>query len=87
MTSRPQDLKFFSIFGHFVLLVPYEILSCYPNINVSHFLREEVKWIIAKVFRETYGLIGFDTFFSHFSPEFLLFACVFYSHKTYCDVL
>ena len=32
----PQDFKFFvKIIGHFVfvLLVPSEILSCYPNIN------------------------------------------------------
>ena len=50
MTSMPQDFIFFPIFGHFVLLVPFEILSCYPNIDGSHCFSEDVQWIIDKVF-------------------------------------
>ena len=39
--------------------------------------------------RKGSGLNGFETFFSHFSTEFLVFACFcccFHSHKTCCDV-
>ena len=45
----PKDFHFF---GHFVLLVTFEILTCYPNINGSHWFSEEDHWITAKVFRE-----------------------------------
>ena len=40
--------------------------------------------------RKAYGLNGFDTFFPHFSPSLLFFACIcfcFDSHKIYSDVL
>ena len=30
MASMPQDFNFF---GHFVLMVSFEILSCYPNVD------------------------------------------------------
>ena len=36
-----------------VLMVPFEILSCYPNNDSSHWLREDGQWILDKVFRET----------------------------------
>ena len=36
----------------FVLLVPLEIISYYPDIDFSHWLREEVQWNMVKVFRE-----------------------------------
>ena len=52
LTSMPQDFNFFLIFGHFVLLVPFEIFSCCVNINCSHWLREEIKWLIVNVFSE-----------------------------------
>ena len=60
--------KFKIIFKFFV---PFEI-SHFLNIDSSHWLREDVQWIIVKVFRErTYFLIGLDTF-SHFSTQFLV---------------
>ena len=83
--------EFFLMFGHFVLWVPFEILSRYPNIDSSHCFSKDTQWIIDKDRREkTFVLIGFNTFFSHFSTEFLVFACIcccFHNHKTYCDVL
>ena len=39
--------------------------------------------------KKTYGLNGFDTFFSHNASEFLVFVrtcCCFPSHKTFCDI-
>ena len=38
---------------------------------------------------KAYGSNGLDNFFSHFSIEFLVFACncYFHKHKTYCDIL
>ena len=77
MISMSQDFKYFffeKIFGHFVLLVPFEIISRYSNIDGSHCFTEDVQWIIDKVFRETYGLNGFDTFFLHFYTQILDFA-------------
>ena len=65
MTSKPQDL----IFGHFVLLVPFEILSCYPNINGSLWLRREIQWNIAKIVREKLSP-------RTFLREFSVFACI-----------
>ena len=36
----------------FILLVPLEILSHYPDIDISHWLRNHVHWMMDKVFRE-----------------------------------
>ena len=47
----PQDFKNKN-YDIFLLLVPLEILSHYPDIDVSHWLREDVQWIMGKVFRE-----------------------------------
>ena len=52
MTSMPQDFNFFLIFGHFVLLVPFEILSRYPNVDGFYCFGENVQWILEKVLRE-----------------------------------
>ena len=85
-----KDFNFFLIIGHFLSLVHIEILSRYPNIDGSQWLNKDVQWIINKIFREkNYGLNGFNTFFLHFSTDFLVFACIcfFHSHKPYCDVL
>ena len=54
MTSMLQDfekilLKFMDIF---VLLVLLELLSFYPDINSSYWFKEDVQWMIDKVFRE-----------------------------------
>ena len=82
-----QDFKIFLkiFFDILLLLVPLEILSIYPDIDISHWHRDDVQWVMDKA----YGLKGFDTFFAHFSTEFLVFACIcccFNSHKTFCDV-
>ena len=38
----------------FVIVVPFEILSHYPNIDSSNWFIDDVQWIIdKKVFRET----------------------------------
>ena len=71
----------------FVLLVTFEILSHYPNIDSLLWLNEDVQWITDRNFwKKNYGLNGFDTFFLHFSIEFLFFAffCCFNRHN--CDV-
>ena len=52
MTSMTQDFKklkkkFLNIF---VLLVTFEILSHYPNINSSYWLKEDVQWVTDKNF-------------------------------------
>ena len=44
--------KFSKFLDVFVLLVPFETLSHYLNIDSSHWLTKEVQWIIKKVFRE-----------------------------------
>ena len=84
-----QDLKFFGLI--FVLSVTFELILPHPNNDSSHCLKNYVQWITDKVFSEkTHGLNGFDTFFSHFSTELLVFdcfCCCFHSHKAYCDVL
>ena len=54
MTTVPHDYKkilnkFLNIF---LLLVPIEILSHYPDIDISHWFRERVQWIKDKLFRE-----------------------------------
>ena len=36
----------------FKILLPFDILSHYRNIDNSHWLREDVKRILEKVFRE-----------------------------------
>ena len=44
MTSMTQDLKELKKFlDIFVLLVTFEILSHYPNIGSSHYLKEDVR--------------------------------------------
>ena len=54
MTSMPKDLKkvFKSFLDIFLLVVPLEILSQYPEIDNSHWLRQDVQWIMDKVFTE-----------------------------------
>ena len=54
MTSMPQDFKknFKDFWIILVLLVPFEILSNYLNIDITNWNREDVQWIIEKVFRE-----------------------------------
>ena len=78
MTSMPQDFSFLKIFfGLLVLLVPFEIISRYPNIDGSRCFRNDVQSIIDKDFRgKNYGLNGFKTILSHFCREFLVFACI-----------
>ena len=72
----PQDLIFF-IFGDFVLLVLFEILSRYLYSDGAHCFNEDIQWIIDKIFREkNYDLNGFNTSLSHFSTEFLDSACI-----------
>ena len=80
----PQDFKVKKNFDIFLLLVPLENILHYPDTDISQWLRKIVQWTMFKV------LNGFDTFFSHFSIEFLVFACIcccFHSHKTYCNIL
>ena len=49
MTSMSQDIKNFKKhFGYFLI----EFLSHYPDIDISHWLRENYQWIMDKVFRE-----------------------------------
>ena len=49
MISMTQDFKNFKkILDIFVLLVTFEILSHYPNIDISHWLTEDVQWITDK---------------------------------------
>ena len=33
-------------FGSFVLMVPFEILLHYPNIDISYWLKKDVQWIV-----------------------------------------
>ena len=55
MTSMTPDQNFFKIFlVTFVLLVTFELISHYPNIDSSHSLRKYVQWIIGKSFREKF---------------------------------
>ena len=49
-----QDLDFFYFLDIFALLVPFKILSHCLNIDSSHWLQEDVQWIIDKV----YNIIG-----------------------------
>ena len=50
MTSMQQDIKIFQNFflDISVKLVPLEILSHYPDIDISHWLREQFQWIMDK---------------------------------------
>ena len=80
----------FIFFGIFVL-VPFEILSHYPNIDSSS-LAERRRSVDHRLSfqRKAYSLKNFDNFFSQFSSDFLVFACFcccFHTHTTYCDVL
>ena len=70
----------------FVTLVPFEILSDYYNFALAEKKRSMDH---RKSFqRKAYGVNGFDTFFSHFSTNFLVFVriCFFHSQKTYFQV-
>ena len=51
MTSMTEDLKFFFVVV-FVLLVTFELLSHYPNIDSSNLIKQNVQWIPDKIFRE-----------------------------------
>ena len=53
MTSMKR-FHFFFIFDIFKLLVTSEILSHYPNIDSSHWLRIDVQWITDEVFGEKF---------------------------------
>ena len=47
MTSTQHDFKIFQkILENFVILVPLEILSHYPDIDISQWLRENFQWIM-----------------------------------------
>ena len=48
MTSMKR-FQFFFIFDIFVLLVTFEMLSHYPNIDSFHWLRTDVQWITDEV--------------------------------------
>ena len=65
----------------FLILVALETLSYYPDYDISDWLRENVQWIMFKVFqRKAYDIYGFDTFFSLFLLNFRflpVFAIVF----------
>ena len=52
MTSLTQDIKkILKIFlDVFVLLNTFEILTHYPNIDISHWLKEDIHWITDKNF-------------------------------------
>ena len=52
MASMTQDFEVF--FDIFLLLVPLEILSHYPDIDNSHWLKEDVQWVVDKVSREKF---------------------------------
>ena len=54
----------------FVFLVLFEIVTHYPYIDSSHWLRKDVQWIIDKVFR---GKICFKWF-----PNVLLAFLIFF---------
>ena len=54
MTSMTRFQFFFRFLDIFVLLVTFEILSHYPNIDSSHWLRNDVQWITDEVFREKF---------------------------------
>ena len=53
MTRMQQDFKIFQKFllDIFVIMVPLGMLSNYPDIDISHWLREQFQWIMVKVFR------------------------------------
>ena len=77
--TRFQKL-IFRFFGYFHFFgyrfIDFEILSLYPNFDTSHWLKNDVQWIIDERWsfqRKVFGLNVFDTFFSHFSTEFLVF--------------
>ena len=51
MTSMPQDFKIKKKMDNLLLLFPLEIFSNYPDTDISHLLRVDVKWIMVKIFR------------------------------------
>ena len=57
MTSMTQKIKrkFLEIF---VLLVIFEILSHYPYIDISHWLKKDVHWITDKNFMEKFMVMA-----------------------------
>ena len=57
---------FFSSFGS---------VSYYPKIDRSHWLREDIQWILNKNFRQKLKA-NFDNIFSHILTDFVVFACI-----------
>ena len=49
-----QDFKIFQklYLDNFIILVPLEILSHYPDIDVSFWVRENFQWVMDKISRE-----------------------------------
>ena len=86
-----QDFKnFWNLFGYFLIIgSSWNVLTlswfwyvplAWRNISVDH------RWSFQG---NAYVLNVFDTFFSHISTEFFVFACIcccFHSHKTYCNI-
>ena len=54
MNSTPKDFKIWkkNSLDIFVIMVPLEIFSNYPDIDISYWLKEDVQWSMDKVFRE-----------------------------------
>ena len=85
MTSMTRVFKIKKKSNFFiVILVPFEIISHYPNIDSSNWLMEDVQRHLKSLQRNANHLNVFD-----FSTEFLVFAGTchcFHNHGTYCDV-
>ena len=66
MTSMPRIFIILLLLSgnFFVILVPFEILSHYPNIDFYQWLKEGVQWSIDKIFGEKIASIGCENFFS-----------------------
>ena len=80
--------KISKLLDTFVLMVLFEILTRYPYIDSSHWLREAIQWIIDNVFREKWMFEKFSTLSS--GTFLLVFACIcccFHSNKICCDVM
>ena len=54
MTSMTRFQFFILFLDIFVLLVTFEMLSHYPNIDSSPWLRIDVQWITDEVFAEIF---------------------------------
>ena len=53
-----------------VILVPFEILSHYPKIDISNLLKENVQLIREKIFREKFISLMASTLFSRIFLNF-----------------